>query len=76
LAIDKPTKKLLQFMWKHYQLSKLVNQGNNFVIYEEFFDETCKKLILDDFIVIIEIISFINLHFLADDKNHDNNGRR
>jgi alpha-tubulin N-acetyltransferase 1 len=40
LAIDKPTKKLLQFMWKHYQLSKLVNQGNNFVIYEEFFDET------------------------------------
>jgi len=39
LAIDKPTKKLLQFMWKHYQLSKLVNQGNNFVIYEEFFDD-------------------------------------
>ncbi|XP_050441720.1 alpha-tubulin N-acetyltransferase 1-like [Adelges cooleyi] len=40
LAIDKPTNKLLQFMWKHYNLSKLVNQGNNFVIFEEFFDET------------------------------------
>lgn len=34
-------------MWKHYQLSKLVNQGNNFVIYEEFFDdETCENFIL------------------------------
>lgn len=41
LAIDKPTSKLLQFMWKHFQLSKLVNQGNNFVIYEEFFDGHC-----------------------------------
>lgn len=42
LAIDKPTKKLLQFMWKHFKLSKLVNQGNNFVIFEEFFDESRK----------------------------------
>ncbi|XP_050441424.1 alpha-tubulin N-acetyltransferase 1-like [Adelges cooleyi] len=40
LAIDKPTKKLLQFMWKHYSLSKLVNQGNNFVIFEEFFNDS------------------------------------
>lgn len=32
-------------MWKHYQLSKLVNQGNNFVIYEEFFDDACKCFI-------------------------------
>jgi len=31
-------------MWKHFQLSKLVNQGNNFVIYEEFFDNTCKNI--------------------------------
>lgn len=33
-------------MWKHYQLSKLVNQGNNFVIFEEFFDEACEILSL------------------------------
>lgn len=33
-------------MWKHYQLSKLVNQGNNFVIYEEFFDEIRENFIL------------------------------
>jgi alpha-tubulin N-acetyltransferase 1 len=43
LAIDKPTNKLLQFMWKHYQLSKLVNQGNNFVIFEEFFNNEVKQ---------------------------------
>ncbi|XP_025198590.1 alpha-tubulin N-acetyltransferase 1-like [Melanaphis sacchari] len=48
LAIDKPTKKLLQFMWKHFQLSKLVNQGNNFVIYEEFFDDTSDEKNHDD----------------------------
>lgn len=40
-------------MWKHYQLSKLVNQGNNFVIYEEFFDDACKSYII--FIYIIWI---------------------
>ncbi|XP_026818276.1 alpha-tubulin N-acetyltransferase 1-like [Rhopalosiphum maidis] len=39
LVIDTPTTTLLQFMWKNFHLSKLVNQGNNFVIYEEFFDK-------------------------------------
>ncbi|KAL4143844.1 hypothetical protein QTP88_006107 [Uroleucon formosanum] len=43
LAIDKPTKKLFQFMWKHFQLSKSVNQGNNFVIFEEFFHNTSEE---------------------------------
>ncbi|XP_050420108.1 alpha-tubulin N-acetyltransferase 1-like isoform X2 [Adelges cooleyi] len=43
LAIDKPTEKLMQFMWKHFKLSKLVNQGNNFVIYEEFFENSSAK---------------------------------
>lgn len=38
LAIDRPSKKMLQFMQKHYSLKKLVDQGNNFVIFEEFFD--------------------------------------
>jgi len=33
-------------MWKHYQLSKLVNQGNNFVIFEEFFDDARKSSIM------------------------------
>lgn len=40
LAIHKPTKTLLQFMSKHYQLSRLVHQGNDIVIYEEYFDNT------------------------------------
>ncbi|XP_022178110.1 alpha-tubulin N-acetyltransferase 1-like [Myzus persicae] len=39
LVIDKPTTNLLQFMWKHFQLSKLVTQENNFAVYEDFFDE-------------------------------------
>ncbi|KAL5241783.1 hypothetical protein ACI65C_009193 [Semiaphis heraclei] len=39
LVIDKPTTSLLQFMWKNFQLLKLVNQGNNFAVYEDFFDE-------------------------------------
>ncbi|XP_050435796.1 alpha-tubulin N-acetyltransferase 1-like [Adelges cooleyi] len=38
LAIDKPSRKMLQFMNKHFNLKKLVDQGNNFVIFEEFFD--------------------------------------
>lgn len=38
LAIDQPTNKLMQFLWKYFNLSKLVNQGNNFVIYEDFFE--------------------------------------
>uniref|UniRef100_A0A2S2PQQ5 Alpha-tubulin N-acetyltransferase n=1 Tax=Schizaphis graminum TaxID=13262 RepID=A0A2S2PQQ5_SCHGA len=39
LVIDTPTTNLLQFMWKNFHLSKLINQGNNVVVYEEFFDE-------------------------------------
>lgn len=42
MAIDKPTTELSLFMEKHFQLSKPVNQGNNFVIYEEFFDDGCE----------------------------------
>jgi len=38
LAVDQPTNKLLQFLWKYFNLSKMVNQGNNFVIFEEFFE--------------------------------------
>lgn len=33
-------------MWKNFQLSKFVNQENNFVIYEEFFDD-CKNSLLE-----------------------------
>lgn len=43
LAVDQPTNKLLQFLWKYFNLSKLVNQGNNFVIFEEFFETSSDK---------------------------------
>lgn len=29
---------MLKFMEKHYSLKKVIDQGNNFVIFEEFFD--------------------------------------
>jgi len=57
LAIEKPTKNLLQFMWKHFQLSKLVNQGNNFIIYEEFFDDACENP------TYIYLLLYNNIHF-------------
>jgi len=40
LAIAKPTHKISNFMRKHYQLSKLVNQDDNMAIFEEFFHDT------------------------------------
>ncbi|VVC37667.1 Hypothetical protein CINCED_3A009252 [Cinara cedri] len=48
LAFEKPSEKLLHFMWKHFQLSKLVNQGNNIFTYEEFFDNAFKAKNLDN----------------------------
>ncbi|KAL5233707.1 hypothetical protein ACI65C_001117 [Semiaphis heraclei] len=48
LAIENPTKNLLQFMWKHFQLYKLVNQGNYFIVYEDFFDDAFNERSLND----------------------------
>lgn len=58
LAIENPTKNLLEFMWKHFQLSKLVNQGNYFIVYEEFFDDACENSTY-----ILHNIHFINNFF-------------
>lgn len=58
LAIDKPTSKLLQFMWKHYKLSKMIDQGNNFVIFEEFFDCMFNFICLYINNIIINFINF------------------
>lgn len=41
LAIDQPSDNLLRFLSKHFNLSKLINQSNNFVIFEEFFENDC-----------------------------------
>lgn len=45
LILENPSKNLVQFMRKHYQLSQLINQGNNFFIFEEFFNNTRKHFI-------------------------------
>ncbi|CAH8618024.1 unnamed protein product [Schistosoma guineensis] len=39
LAIDFPSKKMLQFLQKHYQLKNPIFSSNNFVVYSRFFDQ-------------------------------------
>lgn len=38
LAFDQPSDCLLRFLSKHFNLTNSVNQSNNFVIFEEFFE--------------------------------------
>ncbi|XP_029441118.1 alpha-tubulin N-acetyltransferase 1 isoform X2 [Rhinatrema bivittatum] len=37
LAVDRPSEKLLSFLWKHYNLRATIPQVNNFVVFEGFF---------------------------------------
>ncbi|CUF14385.1 Hypothetical protein, putative [Bodo saltans] len=39
LAIDRPSPKFLGFLKKHYHLSDFVPQSNNFVVFQQYFDE-------------------------------------
>ncbi|XP_044732668.1 alpha-tubulin N-acetyltransferase-like [Chrysoperla carnea] len=39
LAIDRPSKKFLGFLSKHYHLNRVIPQMNNFVVFEGFFVE-------------------------------------
>lgn len=39
LALDKPSNKFLSFLKKHYGLSKIYPQNNNFLVFEGFFAE-------------------------------------
>ena len=38
IGIDKPSQKFLNFMKKHYKLSRYQEQNNNFVIFDNYFD--------------------------------------
>lgn len=59
MAVDQPTNKLMQFLWKYYNLSKLVNQGNNFVIYEDFFENDGNVI----FIVLKVLVEFLLIQY-------------
>lgn len=37
IPIDRPSEKLLKFLQKHYGLSTIIPQSNNFILYEQFF---------------------------------------
>ncbi|XP_065200813.1 alpha-tubulin N-acetyltransferase-like [Planococcus citri] len=39
IPIDRPSEKLLKFLQKHYHLSTIVPQPNNFIVYEQFFND-------------------------------------
>jgi hypothetical protein len=39
LAIDRPSPKFLGFLKKHYRLSDYVPQSNNFVVFNQYFDD-------------------------------------
>jgi hypothetical protein len=44
-AIDRPSDKFIFFLRKHYQLTKVLPQVNNFVLFDGFFKERSGKLI-------------------------------
>ena len=38
LAYDRPSIKLKSFLAKHYNLRNYVNQNNNYVVYDDYFN--------------------------------------
>ena len=38
LAYDRPSPKLISFMAKHYALKSFVPQNNNYVVFDEYFN--------------------------------------
>jgi len=40
LAYDRPSFKMIAFLRKHYGLKDFLQQANNFVIFNEFFQES------------------------------------
>lgn len=49
LAVDTPSKKMLQFLSKHYGLKAPIFAPNNFVIFPGFFSPTNVKAVYQDF---------------------------
>ncbi|XP_016996920.2 alpha-tubulin N-acetyltransferase 2 [Drosophila takahashii] len=43
-SVDRPSEKLLAFLGKHYGLVSTIPQGNNFVLYEGFFEDTSGRI--------------------------------
>jgi hypothetical protein len=39
LAYDRPSDKLISFLKKHYKLEKYVPQNNNFIVYDDYYQE-------------------------------------
>lgn len=39
LAYDRPSPKLKAFLAKHYNLKNFIPQNNNFVVYDDYYEE-------------------------------------
>lgn len=42
LAYDRPSPKLKGFLSKHYGLKNFVPQSNNFIVFDDYFEDTAK----------------------------------
>ena len=42
-AYDRPSHKLMGFLAKHFNLIKYVQQNNNYVVFEDYFEETAQN---------------------------------
>ena len=43
LAYDRPSSKLVPFLAKHYSLSRIVQQSNNYVVFEDYFERSAER---------------------------------
>jgi GNAT superfamily N-acetyltransferase len=68
LAYDRPSPKLIKFLQKHYGLSSYVTQNNNFVVFNQYFEERKKSNITNN-------TDYSNSYSSRKDNNSNYNNR-
>ena len=48
IAYDKPSDKLLNFLQKYFNLANFIQQNNNYIVFDEFFNYIANNLIYDN----------------------------
>ena len=54
LGYDRPSTKFLSFLRKHYNLASYIPQNNNFVVFNQFFDNDKKNYTNSNFSMLGE----------------------
>ena len=44
IAYDRPSKLLISFLRKHYNLTSFIPQNNNYVIFDNYFDHQSSQI--------------------------------